>query len=186
MPGFDERYDPIYQRGHSGQSAGARASGSIPGEPSGAASVRPVRDGHPDSGRAVPRRPDHAPQHGRPESFAAPLDRQAAEHHGHSGISEVVPSDADPGHDEPARRPAPRFNPFLLALWLLGLAVLGLGVFSAMVPMGLADSDPFGVNPEPSVWMFILPSLAPGLLGSGTICLGLALAVHAVAWQRRR
>ncbi|EMY33227.1 hypothetical protein D477_015888 [Arthrobacter crystallopoietes BAB-32] len=182
MPGFDERYDPIYQRGHSGQATGqapgARSGGSAPGAQ--------IGTGHFDGGQAVPRRPDHAPQHGRPEPFASPLERQAAEHQGRSGISEVVPADAVPDHDEPARRPAPKFNPFLLALWLLGLAALGLGVFAAMVPMGLANPDPFGVNPGPSVWMLVLPTFAPGLLTCGTVCLGLALAVHALAWQQRR
>ena len=182
MPGFDERYDPIYQRGHQGQAPGtaqsARASGNGQIRQASASGSGPAS-------QPVPRPPEHAP-FGRTDHPGRPADHSRDGLHGGPGISEVAPAGAAAEAGEPAESVARKINPFLLALWLIGLAALGLGIFSAMVPLGLIDTDQFAPGPDPSVWLFILPTLSPGFLSGGFACIGLALGLHALAWQRRR
>lgn len=189
MPGFDERYDPIYQRGHQGQASGtgqsARAAGNGQIRPSSGNNPSEQAAGSGQIAQPVPRPPDHTP-FSRPDRFRRPLGPGREGALDGPGISEVAPAGDPAGSAEPAESAARKINPFLLALWLVGLVTLGLGIFSALVPLGLINTDQFDPGPDPSVWLFILPTLSPGFLGGGFACIGLALGLHALGWQRRR
>jgi hypothetical protein len=179
MPGFDERYDPIYQRGHPGQTADTGQSAGA----SGNGQVRQVSGAGP-AARPVPRPPEHAPFR-VPDHPRRPSGSPGHEFAESPGISEVTPVDAAAEHGRPAASWKRKLNPFLLALWLFGIATLGLGIFAALVPLGVINTDQFAPGPGPSVWLFILPTLSPGFLSGGFACIGLALGLHALAWQRR-
>lgn len=189
MPGFDERYDPIYQRGHQAQASGtgqsARASGNGQTRQSSGSSPSEQAAGPGQVAQPVPRPPDHTP-FSRPNHFHRPADPARDGFLDGPGISEVAPAGDPAGPAEPAASAARKINPFLLALWLVGIVALGLGIFSALVPLGVIDTDRFAPGPDPSVWLFILPTLSPGFLSGGFACIGLALGLHALAWRRRR
>jgi hypothetical protein len=176
MTQFDDRYDPIYQRGH-----------GIPAE------GRPQDLSAGPAGRTAryASTPGEAGSAGADVGFAAApaAPSTSSDLTGAAGISEVVPPELagrEEGHD--AAPPTwSKFNPFLLALWLLGTGATALGVWAAVGPMAFMN-DPFGASsgfgsPE---WMYLLGVLSPGLVAGGLMALATALALHSLAWQRRK
>jgi hypothetical protein len=174
MTQFDDRYDPIYQRGHGipadagPQDLSAERAGGTTGSPGKAAN-----DGAQAGFLAAP-------------AAARPASGDQA---GPAGISEVVPPELagrEEEHDA-AVPPRPKFNPFLLALWLLGAGAIALGLWGALGPITAMD-DPFGTSSgfgSPQ-WMYLFAALSPGLVAGGLMALATALALHSLAWQRRR
>ncbi|AUI50775.1 hypothetical protein [Arthrobacter crystallopoietes] len=179
MTQFDDRYDPIYQRGHRvpadgrPQDLSAEPAGRIAGNGSRAANERS------EAGFAAAAAP-------RPAPAAHPASTDLT---GAAGMSEVVPPELAGRSEEQDAAPAPRskFNPFLLALWLLGAGAIALGFWAALGPV-MTMNDPFGVNSGfgPPEWIYLLSMLSPGLIGGGLTALVAALLLHSLAWQRRR
>jgi hypothetical protein len=182
MTQFDDRYDPIYQRGHRipadgrPQDLSAETTDRAAGNGSRAASAGIERT---EAGFAAAAAP-------RPTPAAHPTSTDLT---GAAGISEVVPPELagrEQGQD-PAPAPRSKFNPFLLALWLLGAGGITLGFWAALGPV-MTMNDPFGVNSGfgPPEWIYLLSMLSPGLIAGGLTALAAALVLHSLAWQRRR
>ncbi|MCW2131043.1 hypothetical protein [Arthrobacter sp. VKM Ac-2550] len=182
MKQFDDRYDPIYQRGHRlpadgrPQDLSAEPAGRTAGNGSKAGSAGNERA---EAGFAA------APA-ARPTPAAHPTSTDLT---GAAGISEVVPPELAGREEEHDAAPAPRskFNPFLLALWLLGAGAITLGFWAALGPV-MTMNDPFGTSSGfgPPEWMYLLGILSPGLVAGGLMALAAALVLHSLAWQRRR
>jgi hypothetical protein len=172
MTQFDDRYDPIYQRGHRNPADGGPQdlSAEHAGEPTAS--------------------PGKAANDGAQAGFAAaPAPRPASgEQAGPAGISEVVPPELAGREEEHAAvPPRPKFNPFLLALWLLGAGAIALGLWGALGPITAMD-DPFGTSTgfgSPQ-WIYLFATLSPGLVAGGLMAFTAALALHSLDWQRRR
>jgi hypothetical protein len=179
MTQFDDRYDPIYQRGHRIPADGRPQD--LSAEPAGRTAGDGTRaaNGRTEAGFAAA-----AAARPTPAAHSTSTDLTGA-----AGISEVVPPELagrEEEHDAVAP-PRSKFNPFLLALWLLGTGAVALGVWAALGPV-MAMNDPFGVSsgfgsPE---WMYLLGVLSPGLIAGGLAALAAALVLHSLAWQRRR
>ncbi|KRF09137.1 hypothetical protein ASH00_05655 [Arthrobacter sp. Soil782] len=97
-----------------------------------------------------------------------------------ANVVEVMPAGAvlpDPG---PAH---PRFNPFVLVLWLLGAAMLAFGLWAVFAPLQVDQTAVSGPFPQ---WIFIISQSAGGIIVSASILLTAAGALSAVFWDRRR
>ncbi|WP_309070077.1 hypothetical protein [Arthrobacter sp.] len=156
-PNIDSRYSPIYQRGGTAGTGGAGA---------------PAAHG---SRWASPGEP---PQQ-RPDAPAEP-DLPPAPDAG-ANVVEVVPEGVP--HNDAAVSAGRRFNPFLLALWLLGAALLALGLWAVFAPLQVDETAVNGPFPQ---WIFIISQSAGGIVVSGSILLAAAGALSAVRWDRQR
>ena len=102
-------------------------------------------------------------------------------------IAEVIPPDAAaqvrPEHIPAAHR---KFNPFLVALWVLGLGLCAFGTWASVAPYLIemeaeaVPSSPFGPP-----WYFLLSTVAPNVLLAGLVTIAGVLTLHAVGWTRR-
>jgi hypothetical protein len=166
---FDHRYDSIYQRG--GEAHATARSGGRPATPQIAAS-RP----------AAP-----TAEHARPAFSAAATELAGDSVAQSTGIAEIIPPDAAP-QLRPEGAPAARrkINPFLVALWVLGLGLSAFGAWASFAPYLIemeamaAPSSPFGPP-----WSFLLSTVAPNVLLAGLISIVGVLTLHAVGWMRR-
>lgn len=176
MTQFDDRYDPIYQRGHRIPAEGRPQD--LSAESAGRTTRYAGTPGKADNARA------DVGFTAAPAAHPASTDLTGA-----AGISEVVPPELAGREEEQDAAPTPRskFNPFLLALWLLGTGAIALGVWAAVAPMAFMN-DPFGVSPGfgSTQWIYLFGVLSPGLVAGGLMALATALALHGLAWQRRR
>lgn len=106
-----------------------------------------------------------------------------------TGIAEVIPPDAAP-QVRPEGTPAVRgkVNPFLVALWVLGLGLAVFGAWGSVAPyfIEVQAADPFNAQPFGPPWSFVLSTFAPNLLVAGLIIIAGVLTLHAVNWSRRR
>jgi uncharacterized membrane protein YhdT len=76
-----------------------------------------------------------------------------------------------------------RVNPFVLTLWVLGVALLALGLWAVFAPLQVDETTVNGSFPQ---WIFIISQSAGGIVVSGTILLAAAGALSAIFWDRRR
>lgn len=152
-PNIDNRYSPIYQRGGTG-------TPTTPGN-------HRTSHGEPQRQQQRPVAPSEAPAHPSPEEEA--------------NVVEVTPQDGGhPGSAAPAGR---RINPFVLVLWLLGAALLALGLWAVFAPLQVDETAINGPYPQ---WIFIISQSAGGIVVSGSILLAAAGALSAIFWDRRR
>ena len=79
--------------------------------------------------------------------------------------------------------PGPGFNPFVLVLWLLGAALLVLGLWAVFAPLQVDEAAINGPFPQ---WIFIISQSAGGIVVSGSILLAAAGALSAHRWDRRK
>ncbi|MFT4471051.1 hypothetical protein ACMX2H_14215 [Arthrobacter sulfonylureivorans] len=167
---FDQRYDTIYQRGgdapETARSVGLTASG-----PSADATVAaPNAD---NARRAVP----------------APAAELAGDSVAQStGIAEVIPPDAAPqARAEGAPAARRKINPYLLALWVLGLGLTAFGAWGSVAPyvvdMNLMGAQGAMDNGFP--WFIMVSTLAPNVVFAGLVIIAGTLTLHAVGWMRR-
>ncbi|GAB3553153.1 hypothetical protein GCM10027404_25050 [Arthrobacter tumbae] len=97
-----------------------------------------------------------------------------------ANVVEVMPT----GAVRPDTGPADKWiNPFVLVLWLLGAAVLALGLWAVFAPLQVDQTAINGPFPQ---WIFIISQSAGGIVVSGSILLATAGALSAVFWDRRR
>ncbi|UNK45879.1 hypothetical protein [Arthrobacter sulfonylureivorans] len=100
-------------------------------------------------------------------------------------IAEVIPPDAAPQvRPEGAAAARRKINPFLVALWALGIALSVFGAWGSVAPtfieMQATQTTTFGPP-----WYFVLYTLAPNVLIAGLITIAGVLVLHAVDWTRR-
>jgi hypothetical protein len=171
---FDQRYDSIYQRG--GQAHETARSGGRPASPQiatprpAAAAAEPARDARPSP------------------AFRAAATELAGDSIAEStGIAEIIPPDAVP-QVRPAGPPAARWkmNPFLVALWVLGLGLTVLGGWGSVAPY-VVQMDYMGTQGVPNgfPWFIMVSTLAPNVVFAGLVIIAGTLALHAVGWIRR-
>jgi hypothetical protein len=115
-------------------------------------------------------RPDTPVQ---PLASSAPVDT--------ASVVEVVPEGAAPAGA--SSFPGPGFNPFVLILWLLGAALLVLGLWAVFAPLQVDEAAINGPFPQ---WIFIISQSAGGIVVSGSILLAAAGALSAHRWDRRK
>lgn len=124
----------------------------------------------PSSGDSPQQRPDtppEAPAHPSPEEPA--------------NVVEVMPEGGDsPGSTTLTGQ---RINPFVLTLWVLGAALLALGLWAVFAPLQVDEATVNGSFPQ---WIFIISQSAGGIVVSGAILLAAAGALSAIFWDRRR
>ena len=171
---FDQRYDSIYQRGgeapDSARSGGRSAASQLAARPAEAA-PGPARDARPKPG------------------FRDAATELAGENAAEStGIAEVVPPDAAP-QVRPEGAPAAhwKINPFLVALWLLGLGLTVLGAWGSVAPY-VVQMDFMGTQgtmPNGFPWFVMVSTLAPNVVFAGLVIIAGTLTLHAVGWIRR-
>ena len=110
-----------------------------------------------------------------PEAPAHPSSEEPA------NVVEVMPEGvATPGSVASASQ---RINPFVLVLWLLGVALLALGFWAVLAPLQVDETAVNGPFPQ---WIFIISQSAGGIVVSGSILLAAAGALSAISWDRRR
>jgi hypothetical protein len=100
----------------------------------------------------------------------------------------VVPPDAAP-QVRPEGAPAARWkiNPFLVALWLLGLGLTVFGAWGSVAPY-VVQMDFMGTQgtmPNGFPWFVMVSTLAPNVVFAGLVIIAGALTLHAVGWSRR-
>lgn len=98
-----------------------------------------------------------------------------------ANVVEVIPEEAAPSSSAAAA--SQRINPFVLVLWLLGAALLVLGLWAVFAPLQVDETAINGPFPQ---WVFIISQSAGGLVVSGSILLAAAGALSAIFWDRRR
>lgn len=98
-----------------------------------------------------------------------------------ANVVEVIPEGAP--QNQAVAPPSQRLNPFVLALWLLGAALLALGLWAVFAPLQVDETALNGPFPQ---WIFIISQSAGGIVVSGSILLAAAGALSAVRWDRRR
>jgi len=87
--------------------------------------------------------------------------------------------------DAATRRPRP--NPFLVLLWVLAAALVGLGFWAqarALAPLAVVADEP------PTVEQFyvipaVLGAIAPAMIAIGLAAIVAAVSLHALQWARR-
>ncbi|MEV7649554.1 hypothetical protein [Arthrobacter sp. NPDC089319] len=166
---FDQRYDTIYQRGGDAPEAARSVGLTAPGPAAGATPAARVAE------QTQP-------------AFRAPATELVGDSVAQStGIAEVIPPDAAP-QVRPEGTPAHRtINPFLVALWVLGLGLTAFGTWASVAPYLIemeaeaVPSSPFGPP-----WYFLLSTVAPNVLLAGLATIAGVLTLHAVGWTRRR
>lgn len=126
----------------------------------------------PSSGEPQQQRSDTHPE--APHQLPIPVDSAA--------VVEVMPDGSGASASAPSERP--RRNPFVLALWLLGAALLALGLWAVFAPLQVHETAIDG-GPFPQ-WIFIISQSAGGIVVSGSILIAAAGALSAVFWDRGR
>lgn len=97
-----------------------------------------------------------------------------------ANVVEVMPA----GAVQPDAGAADKWiNPFVLVLWLLGAAMLALGLWAVFAPLQVDQTAISGPFPQ---WIFIISQSAGGIVVSASILLTAAGALSAVFWDRRR
>lgn len=183
---IDNRYNPIYQRG--GSETAAPDAGSI--ENSQSASRRAAgrqADDRSAGNQAAGYLPAGSSSAGEVagshsvESRPAQPAGDAPEHTGSGRIAEVIPADAT-AHSPQRTQRFP--NPFLIALWIVGVGLIAFGVWLLFAPLNMDQSDPgdFVI----AQWVFIAAQSASGLVVGGAMALTAALVLHSLSWERRR
>lgn len=109
-----------------------------------------------------------------PAQHPVPVDSAA--------VVEVMPDGSGASDSTASERP--RRNPFVLALWLLGAALLALGLWAVLAPLQ-ANEAAINGGPFPQ-WIFIISQSAGGIMVSGSILIAAAGALSAVFWDRGR
>lgn len=123
-------------------------------------------------GASQQRLPDTLPE--APERHPLPADS--------ANVVEVTPEVSRPSDADAV--PGQRINPFVLALWLLGAALLALGLWAVFAPLQVNETAINGGQfPQ---WIFIISQSAGGIVVSGSILLAAAGALSALFWDRRR
>ncbi|TFD46369.1 hypothetical protein E3T55_17330 [Cryobacterium frigoriphilum] len=161
--GFDPQHDARFQRGFDPSAARAE-------EPGAALGLGPSAD-----------LPADAPYGSRAtaRAAAAPQERPTAGDfvRGTDGLDEAP-------NDEPL---APRRNPFVIALWVLGPLLL-VGGFALIVQA--AQNNGYSYNGSEIPWAIVLQqitwSLAPTMMAAGLSTIMGLLFWHAFAWHRAR
>lgn len=149
---FDSRYDPIYQRGGTGNAGAPPVNGA-----------------------------NVAPAPGPREHPAAPVGQSPrSEPEDEANVVEVSPVGALPS-DAPG--PPSGLNPFVVALWILGAALLVLGLWAVFAPLQVDETAVNGPFPQ---WVFLVSQSAGGIVISGSIVTAVAGALSALAWEQRR
>jgi len=164
---FDQRYDSIYQRG--GEALETARSGGRPATPQ-IAAARP----------AAP-----TAEYARPAFSAAATELAGDSVAQSTGIAEIIPPDAVPQvRPDGAQSAGRKVNPFLVALWVLGIALSAFGAWGSVAPtfieMQATPTTAFGPP-----WYLVLYTLAPNVLIAGLITIAGVLVLHAVDWTRR-
>ncbi|WP_299168025.1 hypothetical protein [uncultured Arthrobacter sp.] len=128
----------------------------------------------PGSRWTAPEEPPHRRQGTSPEPQPPrPAEEQA-------NVVEVMPQEAAPDAD--TATPAGRFNPFVLILWLLGAALLALGLWAVFAPLQVDETAINGPFPQ---WIYIISQSAGGMVVGGSIFLAAGAWLSAVSWERR-
>ncbi|MGW6171918.1 hypothetical protein ACWF5H_00350 [Arthrobacter sp. NPDC055138] len=169
---FDQRYDSIYQRG--GVAHETARSAARPAVPQ----VAPARPAAPPAVHA---------KDARPAFNAAATELEGDSLAQSTGIAEIIPPDAA-AQVRPEGTPAAHrtINPFLVALWVLGLGLTAFGTWASVAPYLIemeaeaVPSSPFGPP-----WYFLLSTVAPNVLLAGLVTIAGVLTLHAVGWTRR-
>ncbi|TJY70141.1 hypothetical protein E4J89_08165 [Arthrobacter sp. CAU 1506] len=167
---FDQRYDTIYQRGGDAAETARSVGLTAPGPAAGATPAAPVAE------QSQP-------------AFRAPAAELGGDSMAQStGIAEVIPPDAAP-QVRPEGAPAARrkINPYLVALWVLGLGLTAFGAWGSVAPY-LVEMDPQGMQgfmPNGFPWFIMISTLAPNVVFAGLVIIAGALTLHAVGWIRR-
>ncbi|MET1152776.1 hypothetical protein [Arthrobacter sp.] len=170
---FDQRYDSIYQRG--GGAPETARSGGRPSTPQMAAS----RPAAPTAGHA---------RDARPAVSAAATELAGDSVAQSTGIGEIIPPDAAPQvrpEDAPAARR--KINPYLVALWVLGLGLTVLGAWGSVAPY-VVQMDSMGTQgpmPNGFPWFIMVSTLAPNVAFAGLVIIAGTLTLHALGWIRR-
>lgn len=121
---------------------------------------------------------DESPQH-RSDTPVAPLRGETPDPV--ANVVEVIPEGVP--QNNATVPPSQRLNPFVLALWLLGAALLALGLWAVFAPLQVDEATINGPFPQ---WIFIISQSAGGIVVSGSILLAAAGALSAIRWDRRR
>lgn len=166
---FDQRYDTIYQRGGDAPEAARSVGLTAPGPAAGATPAARVAEQ-------------------TQTAFRAPATELVGDSVAQStGIAEVIPPDAAPQvRPEGVSAARRKINPYLVALWLLGLGLTAFGTWASFAPYLIemqamaAPTSPFGPP-----WSFLLSTVAPNVLLAGLVTIAGVLTLHAVTWMRR-
>jgi len=176
QPAIDPRYDPAFQRGFEGQVAtGSRAEVAARRSAPYVASAlqRPGQDRAQDRATA-PVKADPQAQIGLPPTVAAASDPES----GHE--PEVVVVQAA---EQPVR--PPWTNPFAVAVFALGVIVLGVGVWILQENSRMAQSSE-GFQTQADYWFMQVGMIGgPIAIGLGVAILSGVLFLCAAYWSRR-
>lgn len=171
QPTIDPRYDPAFQRGFDGPVATGSRS-----EVAARRSAPYVTSAlqRPDTDRPSAAKPDVAAQIGLPPASALASDDEA------QGQTDVVVVQAA---EQPLR--PPWTNPFAIAVFVLGVIVLGVGAWILQEGARMAQSTE-GFETQADYWyMQISLVAAPITLGLGIAILAGVLFLCAAYWARR-
>lgn len=190
---IDPRYDPVFQRGFDGavvsglspaRDRGASTAPRIPSPPGRLRAVDSTTGALPAAG--LPRAMFAPPSESRPEPGAArsPFDAPSA--------PELdVRLAEDPGSDDVVGQfPAPprrdvRRNPFLIALAVVGLGLIGGAVYVIRETVRIYTSAAGGQTQEDYVILQLSSTITPLGLTLGLATLIGVVFVFATEWQRR-
>ncbi|PZQ90444.1 MAG: hypothetical protein DI534_04345 [Leifsonia xyli] len=179
---IDPRYDPAFQRGY----AGAAATGSsTDAAPRRAAPHVVTALQRPSAADPVSRRPVEglADLGFSPTAEVADADAVAA----HPASADPQPQPQTVVHAPPPALRPPWTNPFAIVVAIVGVAVLGVGIWTLQEVMRIVDVSASG-GPQSTNDYFVLQIgmiAAPIFVGLGVAILVAVLMLCAAYWARR-
>ena len=163
-PEFDPRHDARFQRGYQPGDAA---------RPAARPAVRPGLIGAPPADPVA--------------RAAAPFEDLVAGADDAPDDFDTLAFDGDPFHDE---LESPRWNPFIVLLWVLGVVLPAGGMLLQWQAVGgMFGNTSYSGNGEPPVSIVLQQFsylVAPPLISGGIVILGGLLFWHAWVWRARR
>lgn len=174
QPAIDPRYDPAFQRGYDGSRA-ARPDASHRGTPQVTSALQPPAPAA--TGRAAEEHAHAAGASATPGARGTPGDP--------GGVGAPAKSAATVNQAAaPPLRP-PWTNPFTVLVTVIGIAVLGTGVWILQETLALAQ-DELRITSQSMYWFLQWGIIAsPLVLGLGVAILVAVLIMCAGYWSRR-
>lgn len=174
QPAIDPRYDPAFQRGYDGTVAtGSRSEAAVRRTTPHVTSALQRPAAAPRTEQAAERPVDQA--NGRPPGAPATPETDAAPAASEPPVVQVA---------APALRP-PWTNPFAIVVTVIGIGVLGVGVWLLQETFQMTQSET-GFQTQADYWFMQWGMIgAPIFVGLGIAILVAVLIMCAVYWGRR-
>ncbi len=178
-PAIDPRYDPVYQRGFSGNPAASRIRAVETPKQDRTAAPQRAESQRPEQQRAAALRPQREE---RVDPFVVPPAKSVPQ-------DELLPEPDEPQlRDEPptASGLELRGNPWVATLWVVAVLLLTAGFFGTWRSQSIyVGATP--INDMNEIVMFqVLQTLSPSLVLVGLLVLGGLFFLHAVSWRGRQ